>query len=442
MNNRDIIKDIIGEALLKVRGDNIVKEHLKVEKNTLYIDKYRFPISENIHLLAIGKAACSMAKGAEDMLKGYLRDGIVVTKYGFSLPLQKCKVIEAGHPIPDQNGLEASKAVYNFAKSIPPEDTLLVLISGGGSALLPAPDNITLKDKMLVTELLLKSGATIQEINSVRKHLSFLKGGKLAQIAHPATVITIILSDVIGNEISSIASGPTVTDPSSFEDAISTLKRYNLWEVVPNSVKEHLLRGKRGLIPETPKPGDKSFQKDLIKIVADNRYFCREILKSAQRHGIENGIHLTSFVEGEAKEVAKVIAAIIKEELLSNTRKTEMIVIGGETTVTVKGNGKGGRAQELALSLAISMDRWKGFTAVSLASDGNDGITEAAGAIVNEKTLKLAKEKDLNPLSYLSNNDSFSFFNKIDSLVITGPTHTNVNDVIVILIDKEYQPTP
>jgi len=428
-----ILEEILKRAFERVRGDVVVKDNLKLSGDCLVIRGKRVKIEGDIYILAIGKASVAMAKGAEDILGDRLKGGLVVTKYGFSMPLGRCRVLEAGHPIPDENGLRAARAAYDLVRGLSDGDILFVLISGGGSALLPAPDGISLEDKMFVTDLLLKSGATIQEINCVRKHLSFLKGGKLRKAAYPAKVVTMVLSDVIGNDLSSIASGPTFVDSTTFEDAVNVLKRYGLWDRLPSSVRKHLREGIEGRAQETLKPEDEDMNDSVTEIIGDNRYFCGVLCDAAIELGV-SPIHFTSFVEGEAREVAKVVAAIVKEHLFSDERKPQLLIFGGETTVKVQGSGKGGRSQELALSLAVSMSGWKGYKVVSLSTDGNDGPTDAAGAVVDDTTLLKAQNRGLNPLSYLDNNDSYNFFNALEGLVFTGPTQTNVNDVVVALV--------
>ncbi len=428
-----VLEGILKEALRKVRGDVVVKDNLAVVDDYIVIKGRKVRIEGDIYILAIGKASVAMAKGAEDVLGDRIKGGLVVTKYGFSMPLKMCRVIEAGHPIPDENGLKAARLAFDLVRGLSEGDILLVLISGGGSALLPAPDGITLRDKMFVTDLLLKSGATIQEINCVRKHLSFLKGGKLRKAAYPAKVVTMVLSDVIGNDLSSIASGPTFADSTTFEDAVNVLRRYGLWDRVPLSVRRHLQEGVEGRAQETLKPEDEDMNRSITEIIGDNRYFCNVLCEAARKANI-SPVHFTSFVEGEAREVAKVIAAVVKEYLFRRENTPKLLIFGGETTVRIKGNGKGGRSQELALSLAVSMSGWKGYRVVSISTDGNDGPTDAAGAVVDDTTLVRAHEKGLNPLSYLDDNDSYHFFDELKNLVFTGPTQTNVNDVVVALV--------
>jgi len=320
------------------------------------------------------------------------------------------------------------------------ERTLVItLLSGGASALLPAPQKgISLEEKQRTTSLLLKCGATIEEINIVRKHISEIKGGRLAALAYPATLLCIILSDVVGDYLPSIGSGPTVPDPSTFPDAVKILKHYSIWDNNPDSIRKYLEDGVMNKNLESPKPGDPRLSRVHNIILGNNRV----ALESAERKAKElgcNSLILSSYIEGEARYVGTVFSAITKELVATNHPivKPGVLLAGGETTVIVNGSGKGGRNQELALSSAIRLCNLKGVVIASMGTDGLDGSSKAAGAIVDGTTLKRASDIGMDPAKYLKNNDSYHFFKKLNDLIITGPTGTNVNDIMVSVALEE-----
>jgi hydroxypyruvate reductase len=318
------------------------------------------------------------------------------------------------------------------------QDLVICIISGGGSALLAAPaGDISLKDKQEVTQLLLDSGATIHEMNTVRKHLSRVKGGGLARLAHPATVVSLILSDVIGDDLDVIASGPTVPDSSTFQHAEQILHTYNIWDRIPIAVQKHMEKGVKGEIEETPKPGDTAFQKDSWELVGTNLQALTAARREAERLGYHT-IILSGMIEGETGEVAKVHTAIAKESARSGNPLSPPLCLlsGGETTVTIKGKGKGGRNQEFVLAAALAIEGEKNMVVLSGGTDGTDGPTDAAGAIADGDTLTRARAKGLDPWDHLQRNDSYPFFESLDDLLMTGPTRTNVMDVRIMLIGK------
>ena len=308
-------------------------------------------------------------------------------------------------------------------------------ISGGGSALLPLPvAGISLKEKQDTTKALLRCGAPIHEINSIRKHLSQIKGGGLARVVYPATLVSLIISDVIGNELGVIASGPTVADTSTFFECRKILERYHLLSNIPRAVRNHILKGARGKAPETPKPGSVIFKKTINLIIGSNIQCLEAAEKKAKKMGY-NTLLLSSFVQGETREVAKMQAAILKEVITSGRPipRPACVISGGETTVTIRGTGKGGRNQEFALACGIEIAGLKGAAVLSAGTDGTDGPTEAAGAYADWKMVDRAKKLGLDSYHYLDNNDSFHFFEQLNDLIITGPTRTNVMDMIVLL---------
>jgi glycerate-2-kinase len=326
--------------------------------------------------------------------------------------------------------------MLEIAEGATADDLIICLISGGGSSLMPLPrGDITLADKRQVTDALLKSGATINEVNTVRKHISDFKGGWLAKKAYPATILNLILSDVIGDPLDFIASGPTVPDSTTFSEAIGVLKKYDLWTKAPSFVRKLLSDGEKGLVPETPKAGDEAFKKVYSFVVGNNRFATQAACEDLKSAGL-NTLMLTAMMEGEARQVGIVLASIAREASVSRNPvpRPAGIVAGGETTVFVVGKGIGGRNQEIALAAAMKLEGLDGVAVASLSTDGVDGPTDAAGAIVDGQSLVRAKEVGLAPEKFLAENDSYHFFSKLGDLIFTGPTGTNVNDVSVIVI--------
>jgi hydroxypyruvate reductase len=379
-----------------------------------------------------------MAQAVEDLLGQHVSDGVIVVKDGHGLPLTHIRIHEASHPVPDERGVSGTEEVLSLVRNADEQDLVICLISGGGSALLIGPaEGISLKDKQEVTQLLLDCGATIHDINTVRKHLSRVKGGGLARLAHPATVVSLILSDVIGDDLDVIASGPTMMDSSTFSEAKQVLNRHEIWDPVPDSVRKHIERGVNGEIEDTPKPGDTAFQKDVWKLVGTNLQALKAARQEAELQGF-NTLILSGMIEGETREVAMVHVAIAKEALCSGNPLSPPLCLlsGGETTVTIKGKGKGGRNQEFVLASALAMEGEKHMVVLSGGTDGTDGPTDAAGAIADGDTLARGRAKGLDPWDHLQRNDSYPFFEALDDLLMTGPTRTNVMDVRMILIGK------
>ena len=414
-----------------------VNNFLRVEGDFLHLPNHTFKLSafKNIYVVGAGKAGAYMALALEEILGDRLNGGLVIVKYGHGVDLKKIKVTEAGHPIPDENGLLGAQTIMDLAKGFTQEDLVFCVISGGGSALLPLPvAGISLKEKQETTRALLRCGAPIHEINRIRKHLSQIKGGGLARAVYPATLVSLIISDVIGNDLGVIASGPTVADTSTFLECKKILERYHLVSNIPRAVRNYILKGTRGKAPETPKPGNVIFKKTINLIIGSNI----QCLEAAEKKGKELGYNtllLSSFVEGEAREVAKMQAAILKEVITFGRpiSRPACIISGGETTVTIQGAGKGGRNQEFALAFGIAIAGWKGAAALSAGTDGTDGPTEAAGAYADWRMADRAKKLGLDPCQCLVNNDSFNFLKHLNDLIITGPTKTNVMDMIVLL---------
>ena len=430
--------EIFQAALKAVDPVEAIYRYVEVLDDGLQVGGHRFAFSDYDRILVVGagKAGAPMARALEELLGNHIAEGVIVVKEGHGLPLAHVRIHEASHPVPDERGIKGAEEILALVKGAGERDLVLCLMSGGGSALLVAPaDGVTLEDKQEVTRLLLACGADIHEINSIRKHLSRAKGGGLARFAYPATVVSLILSDVIGDDLNVIASGPAVPDTSTFDDTKQILDKYDIWNQVPPSVQRRIEQGLKGAIEDTPKAGDAVFKRCYSELVGTNI----QALKAAESKAAELGYHtliLSSTVEGEAREVAKVLTAIAKEVRDSNNPLAEpaCILCGGETTVTIRGDGKGGRNQELALASALAIDGLENVVVLAGGTDGNDGPTDAAGAIVDGHTLARARTEGLNPFNYLSRNDSYHFFQPLEDLVITGPTRTNVMDVYMVIV--------
>ncbi len=430
--------EIFQAALRAVDPVEAILQRIKVTNGVLLIGERRFELDKYNRILVVGagKADAPMAQAVEQILGERVADGVIVVKDGHGLPLQRVRVHEASHPVPDERGIRGAEDVLSLVSSAGERDLVICIISGGGSALLVAPlKGISLADKQEVTQLLLACGATIHEINTVRKHLSRVKGGGLALLAHPATMVSLILSDVVGDDLDVIASGPTVPDSSTFRQAEQVLRGYGIWDRVPKSVREHMEKGVNGVMEETLKPGDASFQKDSWELVGTNIQALTAASKEAERQGY-GPLILSSMIEGETREVAKVHAAIAKEVLGSGNpfRTPACILSGGETTVTLQGKGLGGRNLEFALASAIALDGEKHVVVLSGGTDGTDGPTDAAGAIADGNTVVRARAKGLDPEDHLRRNDSYPFFQALGDLLMTGPTRTNVMDVRIMLL--------
>ncbi len=434
---RDALR-IFVKALEAADAANAVRRHFVRSVNYLWIGELRFNLQkyERISLVSIGKAAVPMAQAIEEVMGGELDRELVITKHGHaSNSLLNCAPIVAGHPIPDQAGEKAARSVQELACQLDKRDLLIVAISGGASALLPAPASpVTLAAKQRTTDFLLKAGANIQQLNTVRKHLSFLKGGRLAALAYPATIVSLLLSDVIGDAVDVIGSGPTAPDSSTFADALAVLEQFRLLDRVPEVVRALLERGAAGLIEETPKPGDPIFRNVHNVIVGSNRLALDAAAEEARNLGYRTRI-FSSSLEGETREVASQQAQLLRETLASERPDSAPVCIlsGGETTVTVTGAGKGGRNQEFALAAAAGIAGLENVAVLSAGTDGTDGPTDAAGAIATGSTISRAQQLGLSAAAHLARNDSYSFFDKLGDLIRTGPTGTNVMDVHVML---------
>jgi hydroxypyruvate reductase len=388
-----------------------------------------------VALVAVGKAAVAMARAAEERLGAHLAAGLAVATG--EAALERVRVRAAGHPVPDARGLAAAEEVEALARSLGEGDLLLLLLSGGASALLPAPaEGVTLADKARTTSLLLRAGATIHELNAVRKHLSRLKGGGLARVAAPARVVALVLSDVVGDDLSTIGSGPTVPDPTTFAEALRVLERRSLTGDVPAAVRERLSRGARGALAETPKPGTALFRRVVTRLLGSGRTSVAAATREARRRGFRP-IVLTTRLEGEAREVGRVLVAILREWADGATPASPPVcfLAGGETTVTVRAAGQGGRNQELAVAAAIALEGFPVPAVVaSLATDGVDGASDGAGGIVDDTTTARGARLGLAPAAaFLDSNDTRNYLGPLGDLIMTGPTGTNVADIVALL---------
>jgi len=425
-------------CLETINPENLMKSTVILSDSNLTVGQYSFDLKNysNIYVIGGGKASGSMAENLEKIIGRSVTRGLVNVPRNSKHKTEIIKLHEASHPMPDEAGVEGTKQMLEIAEEAQEDDLVVCLISGGGSSLMPLPrEEISIKDKSEITNLLLKSGATINEINTVRKHISNFKGGWLAKKAYPATVLNLILSDVVGDPLDSIASGPTVPDSTTFKGAINVLNKYYLWEETPRSIKHVLLNGEKGLIPETPKASDSAFQKVYNVVIGNNRTAGKAVCENLKVVGL-NTLLLASTLEGEAQDAGTIMASIAVEasSFGDPVPKPSGIVAGGETTVTVEGKGVGGRNQETALAAAMKMGGLDGAVIASISTDGVDGPTDAAGAIVDGKTLARTADIKMDIERFLIENDSNTILSELGDLIYTGPTGTNVNDIIVIVV--------
>ncbi len=430
---------VLSFALQAVDPRKAVADHFLRDRHRLIVGGREYALGRfrRVYVVGAGKAGLPMAEATLEVIGERVSAGLVIVKEGYAGagarqgPVQ---VLEAGHPLPDARGVQGSRMIVDLLAEATDEDLVICLISGGGSALLTYPaEGVTLNDLRKMTVYLLASGAAIDEFNTLRKHLDRMKGGGLAHFASPATVITLILSDVVGNSLETIASGPTVSDSSTFADSYAILERYSIVERVPQTVRRHLERGRSGELPDTPKPGDPMFGRVHNVLVATNQQAAQAACEQAEREGLQT-LLLTTYLQGEAREVGHAMAAIARQMALDGqpVARPGCVVLGGETTVTVRGDGLGGRNQELALGAVTDLDGLGDVALVTLATDGGDGPTDAAGAVVNGETLARARALGLDPHDFLARNDAYHFFEPLGDLLKPGPTQTNVNDLALV----------
>jgi glycerate 2-kinase len=431
-----LVVELIEHALDTADPYKAIVNNIKVEKDRLYVRGKVIDLGKRVHVIGFGKASKRMSEAVIDILSDRVYGGVIIAPSDEGR-LASLEIIKGDHPIPRENTLRSSQKLLDYlVDNVSEEDTVVVLISGGGSALFEVPeDGIKLDDIAYISRELMKRGADIVELNTIRKRLSKVKGGKLLRFIKSKNIVSLILSDVIGDRLDTIASGPTAPDETTFRDAYNILVKYKLWDEIPENIKTIFTKGMSGEILDTLKPGDELFNKVQNIIIASNYIVLEEIAKKVEEYGFKSVI-LTSLLEGEAREVGKVLASIIRSIDLYGKPVSRPIALiaGGETTVTVKGSGIGGRNQELCLSLAIRIKGLPNIVATCFATDGVDGVSPATGAIVDGETVDRALNLGLDPQKYLDNNDSYTFFSKLGSAVITGYTGTNVNDVFIVLM--------
>ena len=433
---RSILRRVIGAGLRAADPAHALLNRVHRTGHCLQVGRRSYDLRsfDRVVVVGAGKASARMAQALERVLGPYLDGGLVVVKTGHGLPTKRITVTEAGHPVPDRAGLEAAKRLRDRVGELGPRDLLIVLLSGGASSLIPAPvEGVSLADKQQLTQLLLRSGATIQEINIVRKHLSTIKGGRLAE-ATRARIVTVILSDVIGDELTAIGSGPTTPDPSTYRDAVAIMKQRRIWTKAPASIRRHLQRGERGDVSETPKPGAARFRRVQHEIIGNNEMSLGAAAQAAQRAGLRTVLFSTPLV-GEASTAGKTFASLAERlsEGKGIVRRPYCIVAGGETTVTVTGRGKGGRAQEFAAAAACEIAGFQKTWIAAIGTDGTDGPTDAAGAVVSGATRDKAGRNGINLRRALAQHNTYPALRALKSHIVTGPTGTNVNDLYLLL---------
>ncbi len=440
MTLRDSARTILQAALEAADPRAAVRRALVRDGNHLRVGPREYDLDRvsRIVVVGFGKASAAMAQAVEEILGDRIARGWVSVKYGHLAPLARIHLHEAGHPLPDANSVLGAEKIVALMDETTETDLVICLISGGGSAILDLPvDGVSLDDMRVTTEALLRSGATINELNALRKHLSQVKGGQLARRGR-APIISLILSDVIGSPVDTIASGPTAPDSTTFTDALDVIVRRGVRAQLPASVVRHVEQGAAHAIPDTPKRDDPVWGRVQNVVIADNAIACDAALYTAQGLGFHS-LLLSTFVQGEAREVAKLLAAVARETVASDrpVARPACVIAGGETTVTVRGDGKGGRNQELVLAAAIEIAALPGaqIVVLSAGTDGTDGPTDAAGAIADAETVARAAGRGLDARAFLANNDAYHFFEPLGDLVMTGPTNTNVNDVTVVLVE-------
>ena len=433
---RQLLTRMLRDALDAVNGGKALRRAIHKRGDVLTIGSRRYDLRKYRRIVVVGggKAAAPMAHAIEPILGRRLAGGVVITKYGHTVRTKRIRVAEAGHPVPDRAGLAATRGMLSLASSLTREDLLVVLLSGGASSLMPAPvPTVTLADKQHMTRLLLRCGAGIRDINSVRKHLSNLKGGRLAALTH-ATILTLILSDVIGDDVSAIASGPTAPDPSTYRDAIDCLRQYRLWTSVSRPIRVHLRRGIEGQLTETPKSGARLFERVHHEIIGNNQAALDALISSTRSVG------LRTVLLPPLMEEARVSGAYVGSLAHSILTKQEPIprpcclVAGGETTVNVRGAGRGGRAQEFAVAAAKAVAGLPDVYVAGVGTDGTDGPTDVAGALVDGDTWQRARRLGIDLNAALKQNDTYRALKRLGSHIMTGPTGTNVNDLYLLFV--------
>ncbi len=444
MNGREALRQVFHSAVAAARGDLLLRAHAALDG-----DRWSYQHGEVTHsvllppaasggrilVVGAGKAAAALALGLEGTLGARIDRGAIVVKTGHAVPLQRIRVFEAAHPVPDQAGVQATREILDLCGTLTPRDLVFVLLTGGASALLVAPAaGLTLLDKAATHAALLRSGADIEAMNIVRKHLSAVKGGQLLRHLGGARVVTLAISDVPGDDPAIIASGPTVADPSTFADALAVLARHRLTEQIPPAAVNYLRRGAAGLAPETPKPDSPSLLA-APWIIASNRL----AMNAAAERGRQLGLQVLEYpapLQGATHAAVRDFASYLRTRVGQVARGRPLLVLaGGETTLQVSGAGLGGRCQEFALLSAQSLQDLGAFHLLAAGTDGTDGPTPAAGAFVDDQTLQRAAQLGMDPAQYLGRNDSHRFFEALHDLFVTGPTGTNVMDIVAAVVE-------
>ena len=438
MNNREAAEKIFIAGVRSVLPEKLISSSMRLEGSMFTVGDHKIQLDsiKNIFVIGAGKASAAMGHYVECILGDLITGGHIVVKYGYSCKLKRIKVTEAGHPIPDTRGFEAAEEIKRLSYKAEESDLVICLISGGASALLAdLPEGILPEELYIVNNLLIRCGATINEINSVRKHLSRLKGGQLARIIRPAKLMTVILSDVTGNPLDVIGSGPTVPDASTFSDALKVIEKYNLTADITSGVLNYLKDGANGMHPETPKPGDPLFEGAINILSGTNQLALKAAKNLAGSLGFKSYI-IDSEMNGDVESVCEtVLNTAVSFRKNNDIQKPACLLYGGETTIKVSGNGLGGRNQHLVLSAAIRLSNIPGITLLSAGTDGTDGPTDAAGAVADAETIRRARSLHEDPENYLCEFNSYSFFKRVGGLILTGPTFTNVMDLVVVLVE-------
>ncbi len=445
---RDLRSDltrIVDAALAAVSPEQCLIQNVTVNGDCLTVGDFSIDLAgvRRIIVVGMGKASAGMAASLEDLLEGRISEGIVVTADGYKVPTQSVEVVEASHPVPDARGLATARRIVDLVEDAQEDDLVVVLISGGGSALLALPvAGITIAQVAATNELLLRSGAKIEEVNAVRKHLSQVKGGQFVRRACPAQVLSLVLSDVPGDPLTAIASGPTVADPTTYGDAAHILQRCRIWNRIPRSVRDHVKAGVRGEVPETPKSGDAVFSRVKNVIIGSGSLAAAVAATEAERLGYHT-LLLTTTLEGEAREAGRVLAAIAREEAWTHRPipLPALIVAAGETTVTVTGTGKGGRNQELALAAAAGIAGLENVVVAAVGTDGRDGPTDAAGGMVDGSTVSRLSSAGIVLEDSLERNDTYHALMAAGDLIVTGATGTNVADLYLVAVEGRRRQT-
>ena len=432
---RRLCLDALEKALAAVNPITSLRRHLRLSGSRLSVDGFSTPMPKRIRVLAVGKASTQMLAGALAILGKNVFSGILVApKHATITGLdERITAFRTGHPIPDEAGVRASKHVLESIARMDHDDLLLCLVSGGASAMLPAPA-VPLGDLGVITQRLIRSSASIQEVNTVRRHLSDLKGGRLAEKCRAGAVISLIISDVPGNSLADIGSGLTAPDATTFQDAINVLREFDLWDSAPRSVRRHLARGSLGKISDTPKPGNSVFRRVRNVIIADNGTACKAAKRALEARHTDTTI-LTSSLSADARSLGRLIGSVARDNEAFNRAlgKSRALVVGGEVTVDVVGVGRGGRNQEVALAALGGIAGLKGVAVAALGTDGIDGNSPAAGAIIDGQSAGRAIQLGLRAREFMASNDSYTFFKKLGDSIVTGPTGTNVSDVYLLI---------